>query len=71
MTYKLVITSGSGPSRKVESKEYWMTQVGLHQAEAEFEKLQRRQEIMKLVLWRVDINGVHDLKRWERNGNKL
>ena len=23
--YKLVITSGSGPSRKVESKEYWMT----------------------------------------------
>ena len=37
MTYKLVITSGSGPSRKVESKEYWMTQVGLCQAEEDFE----------------------------------
>ena len=66
MMYKLVITSGSGPSRKVESKEYWMTQVGLHQAEAEFEKLQRRQEIMKLVLWRVDVKGVHDLRKWVR-----
>ena len=64
--YKLVITSGSGPSRKVESKEYWMTQVGLHQAEAEFEKLQHREGIMKLVLWRVDVKGVHDLKKWER-----
>ena len=64
--YKLVITSGKGPSRKVKTKEYWMTQVGLHQAEAEFEKLQRRQEIMKLVLWRVDVKGVHDLRKWVR-----
>ena len=50
----------------MESKEYWMTQVGLHQAEAEFEKLQRREGIMKLVLWRVDVKGVHDLRKWVR-----
>lgn len=65
MMYKLVITSGSGPSRKVETKEYWMTQAGLHQAEAEFEKLQRRQDVMKLLLWRQDIHGTYELKRWE------
>ena len=64
--YKLVITSGSGPSRKVESKEYWMTQTGLHQAEAEFEKLQHRPDVMKLMLWRVDVRGVHDLRKWVR-----
>ena len=64
--YKLVITSGKGPSRKVKTKEYWMTQVGLHQAEAEFEKLQQRQDVMKLLLWRVDIKGVHDIKKWVR-----
>ena len=64
--YKLVITSGSGPSRKVESKEYWMTQAGLHQAEAEFEKLRHRQDVMKLMLWRQDINGTFELERWAR-----
>lgn len=64
--YKLVITSGKGPSRKVETKQFWMTQVGLHQAEEEFAKAQHRPDVMKLVLWRVDIKGVHDLKRWER-----
>lgn len=64
--YKLVITSGSGKGRKVESKEFWMTQAGLHQAEAEFEKLQNRSDVSKLMLWRVDVKGVHDLRKWVR-----
>ena len=64
--YKLVITSRKGPGKKVEFREYWMTHVGLHQAEAEFEKLQRRQDVMKLMLWRVDVKGVHDLRKWVR-----
>ena len=68
--YKLVITSGSGPSRKVESKGFWMTQAGLHQAEEMFEKLQHRQDVMKLMLWRQDIHGTFELKRWERKGEK-
>ena len=64
--YKLVITYRKGPSKKVECREYWMTQVGLHQAEEQFEELQHRQDVMRLVLWRVDVKGIHDLKRWER-----
>ena len=64
--YKLVVTSGSGRDRKVSSKEYWMTQDGLHQAESEFEKLQQRPDVTKLMLWRVDVKGVHDIKRWVR-----
>ena len=64
--YKLVITSGKGPSRKVETKQFWMTQVGLHQAEEEFAKAQHRPDVMKLMLWRQDINGTFELERWTR-----
>jgi len=65
--YKLVITSGSGPSRKVESKGYWMTTAGLQKAEEEFDEAKLRQDVMKLQLWRQDIGGTYVLKRWERN----
>ena len=64
--YKLVITYRKGPNKKVEFREYFMTQVGLHQAEEQFEDLQHRQVVVKLVLWRVDIKGIHELKRWVR-----
>ena len=64
--YKLVITSGSGPSRKVESKGYWMTAAGLCNAEEEFEAAKIRQDVMELRLWRQDIHGTYELKRWER-----
>ena len=67
--YKLVITSGQGPSRKVEYKSYWMTQVGLHQAEEEFEQAQHRQVVMALRLWREDVGRVWELKRWERGAD--
>ena len=67
MMYKLVITSGSGPSRKVESKLYWMTQVGLHKAEDDFEQLTHKHGVTKLLLWRQDVHGTHELKRWERD----
>ena len=66
--YKLVITSGQGPSRKVESKGFWMTTAGLHSAEEEFEQAKIRQDVMKLQLWRQDIHGTFELKRWERHG---
>ena len=65
--YKLVITSGSGPSRKVESKGYWMTVAGLHSAEEEFEAAKIRQDVMELHLWRQDIHGTYELKRWEKH----
>ena len=64
--YKLVITSGQGTSKKITTKEYWMTQVGLCQAEEEFEKLQHRQDVMTLMLWRVDVKGIFELKKWVR-----
>lgn len=67
--YKLVITTGKGPSRKVESKVYWMTQTGLHQAEEQFERLTHRANVMELRLWRQDLQGTHELKRWVRNDN--
>ena len=68
--YKLVITSGQGPSRKVERKGYWMTQAGLHSAEEEFEEAKIRQDVMTVQLWRQDIHGTFELKRWERNGKQ-
>ncbi len=66
--YKLMITSGSGPSRKTKCKEYFMTQIGMHQAEEEFERLTHQPDVMDLRLWRQDIRGTFELKRWERNG---
>jgi len=66
--YKLVITMGAGPSRKVESKGFWMTTAGLSSAEEEFEQAKIRQDVMKLQLWRQDIHGTKELKRWERHG---
>jgi hypothetical protein len=68
--YKLVITFGSGPSRKIESKSYWMTVAGLHSAEIDFEALKEKQIVMKLQLWRQDIHGTFELKRWERHGEQ-
>jgi len=64
--YKLVITTGAGPSRKVESKGFWMTQQGLHSAEEEFETAKIRQDVSAIVLWRQDIHGTYELKRWDR-----
>ncbi len=66
--YKLDVTQGQGPSRKVNTKEYFMTQVGMHQAEEEFEMLTHQPDVMDLRLWRQDIHGTFELKRWERNG---
>jgi hypothetical protein len=64
--YKLVITSRKGPGKKVEFREYWMTQLGLHQAEEEFVELQHRQEVVRLVLWRQDLTGTYVLRWWKR-----
>ena len=66
--YKLVITSGSWPNRKVESKSYWMTQVGLHEAEEKFELYKTCHDVVELRLWRQDIHGTFELKRWKRHG---
>ncbi len=64
--YKLVITSGKGPSRKVESKSYWMTQMGLHEAYDDYEEALHRQDVMELHLWRQDIHGTYELRKWVR-----
>ena len=62
--YKLTIISGV--NRKVETKGFWMTQVGLHQAEEQFEECKHRNDVMELHLFRQDIHGTHELRRWER-----
>lgn len=64
--YKLVITFGKGPSRKVESRDYWMTHVGLHKAYDDYEELLHRQDVMALQLWRQDLTGTYVLRWWER-----
>ena len=63
--YKLTIISGH--DRKTETKGYWMTQVGLHDAEAEFESLTHRNDVMELHLFRQDIHGTYEIKRWTRD----
>ena len=64
--YKLVISKRQGTVHKDESKEYYMTQVGMCQAEADFEELTHRPEVMQLRLFRIDIHGVRKLKMWKR-----
>ena len=64
--YKLVITTGTGPSKKVVTKQFWMTQMGFHEADDMFQELQHKQDVMKLELWRQDLHGIYVLKRWRR-----
>ena len=63
--YKLTIISGY--DRKTETRGYWMTQVGLHDAEEQFEELTHRNDVMELHLFRQDIHGTYEIRRWKRN----
>ena len=64
--YKLVIMFGKGPSRKVESRDYGMTHMGLHKAYDDYEELLHRQDVMALQLWRQDLTGTYVLRWWKR-----
>ena len=64
--YKLIITTGQGPSKRTITQQFFMTQQGLHNAEEIFDQAQHRPEVMELRLFRQDLHGMNELKRWRR-----
>lgn len=64
--YKLYITTGKGINKRVLTQDFWMTQQGLHNAEEIFEEARHRPEVVELRLFRQDLKGMFELKRWKR-----
>ena len=64
--YKLVITKLGKFGNPVNMAMcYRMTAEHLCAAEEEFEAIKKEPGVIRLLLWRYDETGIHELRKWE------